>query len=76
MILIVHDASDIFVALARFIVDTKYATNSHPAIIGTIYTVTLTIWIHMRIIVYPFCLLSNVYANRPTSKDDWKMISF
>lgn len=30
----------------------------------------------MRIIVFPFCLLANVYMNRPTAKDDWMMISF
>jgi hypothetical protein len=30
----------------------------------------------MRIVVFPFCLLANVYANKPTPHDEWYIISF
>lgn len=35
-----------------------------------------SIWIYLRIIVFPFCLLANVYANKPTPNDEWYIISF
>lgn len=35
-----------------------------------------SIWIYLRIIVFPYCLLANVYANKPTPQDEWYMISF
>ena len=35
-----------------------------------------SVWIYLRIIVFPFCLLANVYANKPTPQDEWYMISF
>lgn len=73
MILIVHDASDILMAFARFFVETIYPSNRVNTII---YIMMTLVWIWMRIIVFPFCLLANVYMNRPTPQDDWKMISF
>ncbi len=36
----------------------------------------LIFWIYMRIFVFPFCLLANVYINKPTSRDDWSMIYY
>jgi hypothetical protein len=33
-------------------------------------------WIYMRIIVFPFCLLANVYINKPTINDEWHMIYY
>lgn len=73
MILIVHDASDILLAGGRAVVDMKWATGTMKlvALVGCI-----TVWIHMRILVFPFCLLANVYANKPTPQDEWYMISF
>lgn len=40
------------------------------------YLLTTLTWIWMRIIVYPFCLLAQVYANKPAPNDLWAMISF
>ena len=73
MTLIVHDASDIMMAFARFYVETRNASKS---VSNVSYVSMVLIWIWMRIIVYPYCLLSNVYMNRPMENDFWKMISF
>ncbi len=73
MILIVHDASDILMALARFFVETTWSSKTKDMIL---YLTMTAIWIWMRIIIFPFCLLANVYMNRPTASDDWNMISF
>jgi hypothetical protein len=73
MILIIHDASDIFMAFSRLYIETKY---SRKWIANICYFITIIGWIWMRIIVYPFCLLAQVYANRPTEKDMWSIISF
>ena len=72
MILIVHDTSDILMALGRAFVKTKYETKLKTAII---YVSTTLTWIYMRIVVFPFCLLANVYANKPTPHE-WYIISF
>ncbi len=73
MILIVHDASDILIAFTRAFIETKFDNKRMSTIV---YMMATLIWIWMRIIVYPFCLLANVYDNRPTEKDPWRMISF
>jgi type VI protein secretion system component VasK len=31
-------------------------------------------WIYFRVFVFPFCLLSNVYVNKPLPTDEWYMI--
>lgn len=73
MILIVHDASDILVAFARLFIETVY---SNKIVNNVIYVMMTLVWIWTRIIVFPFCLLANVYLNRPTPTDLWSMISF
>jgi len=73
MILIIHDLSDIFIALGRAFIETKYESKKKTAAIFIIMT---TIWVYMRILVFPFCLLANVYAHKPTPQDEWYMISF
>ena len=73
MILIIHDASDILMAFGRAFAETKYSTGSFLA---GIYLMMTTIWIYLRIIIFPFCLLANVYANKPTPQDEWFIISF
>jgi len=35
---------------------------------------TLLIWIYMRLTVFPWCLLKNVYDNQPTEKDSWNIV--
>ena len=66
MILIIHDMSDILLAFGRGFIETKYESKGWTA---TIYILNLIVWIYMRIIVFPFCLLANVYANKPTPQD-------
>lgn len=73
MILIIHDSSDIMIAFGRAFVETKYSTKTVTAIV---YFVMTAIWIFNRILVFPFCLLGNVYANKPTPQDEWYIISF
>jgi uncharacterized membrane protein YozB (DUF420 family) len=73
MILIIHDASDIFLAFGRALAETKYSTNSF---LTFIYLIMCSVWIYLRIIIFPFCLLANVYANKPTPQDEWFIISF
>lgn len=73
IILIVHDASDILLSLARYYVETAGCIKM---ITGIIYTGMLLVWIWLRIIAYPICLLANVYINRPREHDQWMMISF
>ena len=68
MILIIHDTSDIFMAFSRLYIETKFQAKWTA---NLCYFLTTTVWIWMRIIVYPFCLLAQVYANRPTPKDMW-----
>lgn len=73
MTLIVHDASDILMAFTRFYIETAGASKfkSYFSSISMI-----VVWIWMRIVVFPYCILANVYMNSPTSQDDWSMISF
>ena len=73
MTLIIHDASDILMAFTRFYVETAGASKLFSNISAASMTI---VWIWMRIIAFPYCILANVYMNRPTEKDDWNMISF
>lgn len=66
MTLLVHDMSDILMAGCRGFLETKYETKTIDAI-G--YVSLLTVWIYCRILVFPFCLLSNVYVNAPLPTD-------
>ena len=72
-ILVIHDASDILLAGGRALLDMRFATEVIKAVglVGCMCT-----WIYMRIIVFPFCMIANVYANRPTPQDEWYIISF
>jgi hypothetical protein len=73
MVLLVHDMSDILMAGCRALLETKYITNTLSAI-G--YISLLIVWVFCRMLVFPFCLLSNVYINAPLPTDEWSMISF
>jgi hypothetical protein len=73
MVLLVHDMSDVLMAGCRAFLETKYETKTNN-IIG--YLSLLIVWIFCRIIVFPFCLLANVYVNAPVPTDEWYMISF
>lgn len=35
---------------------------------------TLIGWIYMRLIVFPCCLLLNVFNNQPTEQDSWNIV--
>jgi hypothetical protein len=66
MILLVHDMSDILMAGCRALLETTLTTNTINAIA---YISLLTVWIFCRILVFPFCLLSNVWVNSPLATD-------
>lgn len=72
MILIVHDASDIFMAGGRVYFEANIKKNK--VVTGFIVFMLFFSWIYFRIIIYPFCLLYNVYANKPEPTDDWFLI--
>jgi len=67
MILIIHDASDIFMAGSRFYFEANI--KKHKLITGFTIFMLFFSWIYMRIVVFPFCLLSNVYINKPLPTD-------
>ena len=71
--LMIHDASDIMMAFTRFYIETA---NFKKAIQNICYIVMISVWIYCRIIVFPFCVISNMYNARPTPRDLWFMISF
>lgn len=76
MILIVHDASDVVMSFSRF-----YYSAHIPSIKQTVVQVLMAIllvfsWIYMRLVVFPFCLLSNVYINNPLPTDEWYIIKY
>lgn len=73
MILIIHDMSDILIAFGRAFIETKFESKMRTL---SVYIGMTIIWIYLRIIVFPFCLLANVYANKPTPQDEWYLISF
>ena len=74
IILIVHDFSDIFLASCRAVFDIKLPNKNFIAV--PLVVITLFMWIYMRIIVFPFCLLANVYINKPSVHDEWHMIYY
>lgn len=73
MILVVHDMSDILMAGCRAYLETIYETKARSAM-G--YLLLLLVWIFCRILVFPFCLLSNVWVNSPLPTDEWYIINF
>jgi hypothetical protein len=67
MTLIVHDASDIFLAGGRFYFEAHFPKNK---VVTAIILVSLfVVWIYMRLFVFPFCLLASVYVNKPLPTD-------
>ncbi len=66
MILIIHDMSDILIAGGRAYLETIYETKVKS---GIVYLLTIAVWIFCRILVFPFCLLSNVWVNSPLPTD-------
>lgn len=73
VILIIHDASDIFSSLGRGYMETKF-TNPIGLAIG--FFAILISWVYLRTIVYPFCVVKEVYNNIPNPDDDWYTIKF
>lgn len=72
MILIVHDASDIFMAAGRCYTEANIPKSK--AVTSFLMFNLLFSWIYLRIIIFPFCLLSNVYINKPLPRDEWYII--
>ena len=73
LILIVHDMSDFPLAFSKAYLETKFVSKYFS---GILYVVITFSWIYNRIIIYPTCMLANVYANRPNPADEWYMINF
>jgi hypothetical protein len=74
MILIVHDASDIFMAAGR-----AYAEANIPKytpISAAMLSSLMVSWIYLRLVIFPFCLLANVYINKPLPTDEWYIINY
>ncbi len=67
MVLIVHDFSDITMTFGRAFYETKFKKFKKLEVLVTV--LLIGVWVYMRIIVFPFCLLSNVYVNAPLPTD-------
>ena len=46
------------------------------AITGFLLFMLFFSWIYLRIIIFPICLLSNVYINKPLPSDEWYIIQW
>lgn len=66
MVLIIHDASDIVVAFGRGYCETKFESKNRTVVT---YVMMVLVWVYLRIFVFPYCLLSNVYVNKPSPQD-------
>ena len=73
MILIVHDMSDIPMAGCKAWIETKYSSKAGNVFA---YFLLLFTWVYCRVLVYPLCLLANVWVNTPLESDEWYIISF
>lgn len=72
IIVIIHDMSDILLACLRAYIETKFSKKL--MLILPLGFCMFFNWFYLRIVVFPFCLLSNVFINKPTEKDEWFMI--
>jgi hypothetical protein len=73
IIIIVHDASDIFSSGGRGYLETKYL---NPFMMVFFFVTMLFSWVYLRTIVYPFCILSQVWSHAPLATDFWHVINF
>ncbi len=73
IIIIVHDVSDIFSSAARGFVETK---GRDSIVMIFLFVGVLISWVYMRTIIYPFCILAQVWANIPKPTDIWYIINF
>lgn len=73
IIIIVHDASDIFSSGGRGYLETKYINT----FLMIFFFVTMLVsWVYFRAIVYPACILTEVWAHSPLPTDIWHVINF
>lgn len=62
MILAVHDASDIFMAISRFYFEANLPKWFKNKITDCFMIVQVFVsWIYLRLTIFPFCLLYEVY---------------
>lgn len=77
MILAVHDASDIFMASTRLYFEAKLPNWFKKKIMDCIMIILVfTSWIYLRLLVFPICLLGQVYEKIPCALDEWYMIKW
>lgn len=72
IIVIIHDMSDILLACLRAYTETKFSKKYF--IMLPLASLLFLNWVYLRIVIFPFCLLSNVFINKPTENDEWFMI--
>jgi hypothetical protein len=73
IIIIIHDASDIFSSFGRGYLETRFL---NPFVMVFSFITMLFSWVYLRTVVYPFCILAQVWAHAPKPTDDWYMINF
>jgi len=73
LILVVHDLSDIGLAISRLVIETKYNFKTFNV---CFYLYTTLCWIYTRNIVFPFCFIDQEYENYPVEGSFHYPISF
>lgn len=71
VILFLHDFSDVTAAFARGFVETKY---ENFFVYFVLFVVSAVNWFYMRAVVYPFCIIKEVYESLPGEGDSWRPI--
>ena len=63
-ILFTHDASDVFLSSGRFYTEANIPRSTFVTIL--IGASVVFAWIYFRLVAYPICMITQVYANTPT----------
>lgn len=73
IILFLHNFSDVTAAFVRALVETKFNSFLADAIFWVLAVVN---WSYMRTVVFPFCVIKQVYDNIPGADSPWASIRF
>jgi hypothetical protein len=69
----VHDSSDAVRAIGVVLSDSIYAI-SHLEIAKAVNLIYLVLWTYMRILVFPFCIITSMNDNIPDEKTDFPYV--
>ena len=58
IVLLLHDSSDIFLILGRWVLDLKWKSN---VVIAIVYVLTLIVWFYTRIVLMSGCMMKSTY---------------